>query len=208
MATHKTRDTEKSISIFRVEKLHPYKTFLFFGLLGSTIVFLTLTFLFLTHLSSQPEVMQVTFPKAFTLSTIVLLFSSYTISKSARAFKEDSFDKILKSTIATLVLALVFCVCQFTGFKALYDSGYFLDLQHASLYFLIISGLQLAHIIGGICMLIYIAYKAYDQSQDMVDSLLYFSDKNKFMKIEMTSVFWYFTCFVWLSLFLMFLFMF
>jgi cytochrome c oxidase subunit III len=208
MATNKTRDTEKSVSISRVEKFHPYKTLLFFGLLGSTIVFLTLTFLYLTTLSENVDAAKFQFPKAFTLSAFLLLFSSYTISKSLKAFKDDSFDQLLKSIIATIVLSFAFCLTQFMGYKALNDAGYFSEFPTSSIYFLVITGIHLLYIVAGIIMLSYIAYKAYDQSQDMVDSLLYFSDKNQQVKIEMTSVFWHFVDFVWLSLFLMFLFVF
>ena len=178
MPTKKTASTEKQSGISRVEKFHPYKTFLFFGLLGSTVIFLTITFLYITTIAKQPALKNFAFPKAFTVSTLLLLFSSYTISRAVKAFKDDSFDQLLKSIVATLALALAFSVSQFFGWKSLYDAGFFVSTQIGVSYLYVITGLHLLHIVAGISFLIYLAFNAYSKSQDMVDSLLYFSDKS------------------------------
>lgn len=208
MSAHKTTRTEKSTGISKVEKFHPYKTFLFFGLLGSTVVFLTITFLYITTINKQPVTHALVFPKAFTISTLLLLFSSYTISRSLKAFKEDSFDNLLKSVISTLCLALLFCVSQFFGWKSLYDAGFFVSSQVGVSYLYILTGLHLVHVITGIGFLIFVAFTAYNKSQDMVDSLIYFSDKNQQTKLELIGIFWHFVDFLWLCMFLMFLFTF
>lgn len=208
MRTNKTRQTEKPESGFRISRIHPYKTILFFGLLGSTILFLAVSFLYLTSISNAENLKDFRLPKAFTLSTLILLFSSYTISRTVRAFKEDSFNNLMKYLVFTLCLAMFFCVSQFFGWKKMYESGFFLSGQVGVSYLYIISGLHLLHIGAGICMLIYLSFMAYNRSLDMVDSLLFFSDNNQQIKIELVCVFWHFIDIIWLCLFLMFLFTF
>lgn len=208
MRSNKTKQTEKSLSGFRVERFHPYKTILFFGLLGSTVLFLAVSFLYLTTISKSGEFKTFHLPKAFTLSTILMLFSSYTISQTQKAFKEDSFNNLLKYLIITLCLAMFFSVSQLFGWKSMYDSGFFLSTQMGVSYLYIISGLHLLHVAVGICMLIYLSFMAYNRSLDMVDSLLFFSDNNQAVKLELVCVFWHFIDFIWLCLFLMFLFSF
>ncbi len=208
MPANKTTKTEKSTGISRVEKFHPLKTFLFFGLLGSTVVFLTITFLYLTTINKQPAIANFVLPKAFTISTLLLLFSSYTISRSLKAFNNDSFDNLLKSVITTLCLALIFCVSQFFGWKNLFDAGFLLSSQVGISYLYVLTGLHFLHVVVGIGFLIYLTYKAYSKSQDMVDSLMYFSDKNQQAKLELVCIFWHFVDFLWLCMFLMFLFTF
>jgi cytochrome c oxidase subunit 3 len=208
MKSHKTTHTEKTVGNIRIEKNHPYKTFLFFGLLGSTVVFLSISFLYLTTVAKSGEYKKFHLPKAFTISTLILLFSSFSISRTLKSFKEDSFNDLLKYLVITLGLAMFFCVSQFFGWKSLYDAGFFLSTKVGVSYLYIITGLHLLHVIAGICLLIYLSFAAYNRSLDMVDSLLFFSNKYQLIKLELACIFWHFIDFIWLCLFLMFLFTF
>lgn len=207
MSTDKTRSKERTISISRIENIHPYKTILFFGILVSTLIILTLTFLFLTTLSennTKPPLL----PKVFTLSTIMLLFSSYSISKTIAAFKKDSFDLLLQSTITTAVISSLFILTQVVGLHSLYKTGYFQSMPFNSLYFTSLTAFHLTHVILITTYLIYLTYKAYHRSQDMVDSLLFFSDSNIFQKLNSATILCHYNNFSWLALFLLFLFSF
>jgi cytochrome c oxidase subunit 3 len=208
VATNKTQHKEKSINISRIEKFHPYKTILFFGLLGSTVIYLTLSFLFLTTHTNGAENNLSVLPKSFTLSTLLLMVSSYTISKAFDAFKNDSFERLFQSTILTLGLGLAFCLAQFLGIKALFDSGYFTNLPYDSVYFFALCAFNILHVLAGISLLVYLTFKAYKQSQDMVDSLLYFSDTTQLIKIDIVTYFWHYTSFSWVAIFILFLFSF
>jgi|CXWJ01.1.fsa_nt_gi cytochrome c oxidase subunit 3 len=205
MKTNKTKSSEKLVHQENAQRFHPYKTFLFFGLLASSVIFLAVSFLYITTASNLPDVQNFQLPKAFTLSTLLMLFSSYTISLSLKSFNNDSFNGLIKSLIVTLSLSLLFCVSQFFGWKEMYDSGFFISSNLGVSYLYIISGLHLLHVLGGLGLLIYATYKCYNKSLDMVDSLLFFSNKMEYIKLELLSIFWHFIDVLWLLLFLLFL---
>ncbi|MBS1765140.1 MAG: hypothetical protein JSS90_09260 [Bacteroidetes bacterium] len=207
MATDRTRSKEKSISISRIEKIHPYKTVLFFGILTSTVILLTFTFLFLTSLSEN-NLKPPALPKIFTLSTIMLMFSSYTISKTVSAFKKDSFDSLLQSTITTILISSLFILTQVFGLHALYKAGFFSMKPFNSFYFTSLVAFHLAHVLLLTSYLVYITYQAYHRSQDMIDSLLFFSDSNILQKLNSTTILCHYVNFSWLAMFLLFLFSF
>lgn len=208
MKTNKTKSSEKFVHQEKAQRFHPYKTFLFLGLLGSSVIFLVVSFLFITSVSKLPELNDFRLPKAFTLSTLLMLISSYTVSLSLKAFNNDSFNGVIKSLVITLSLSLIFCVCQFFGWKEMYDHGFFISTNVELAYLYIISGLHLLHVLGGLGLLTYATYKCYNKSLDMVDSLLFFSNKMEYIKLELLCIFWHFIDVVWLCLFLMFLFAF
>lgn len=205
MKTNKTKSSEKLVHQEKAQRFHPYKTFLFFGLLASSVVFLAVSFLYITSISKLSNDQSFQLPKAFTLSTLLMLFSSYTISLSLKSFNNDSFNELIKSLIITLTLSLLFCVCQFFGWKEMYDNGFFISTNLGVSYLYIISGIHLLHVLGGLGLLIYATYKCYNKSLDIVDSLLFFSNKMEYIKLELLCIFWHFIDLVWLCLFLMFL---
>ncbi|HNR19379.1 MAG TPA: cytochrome c oxidase subunit 3 [Bacteroidia bacterium] len=208
MKTNKTKSSEKLMYQEKAQRFHPYKTFLFFALLGSSVIFLAISFLYITAVSKIPDLQNFRLPKAFTLSTILMLFSSYSVSLSLKAFNNDSFNGVIKSLVITLTLTLLFCVSQFFGWKEMYDGGFFISTNLGVSYLYIISGLHLLHVLGGLGVLVYTTYKCYNKSLDMVDSLLFFSNKMEYIKLELLGIFWHFIDVVWLCLFLMFLFTF
>lgn len=192
----------------RIEKFHPYKTFLFFGLLGSTVVFMSITFLYLASLSKTLPLENFKLPKAFFLSALLLLFSSFSVSKAVNAFKEDSFKNLLISLGATLILGLAVGISQLYGWKKLFDSGFLLQTHARVSYLYLISGIHFLHIFIGLIFLTAMTVSAYFKSKDPVKSLLYFSNEYQLTKIELVVIFWHFVDFLWMGLFLIFLFTF
>ncbi|MBK7853739.1 MAG: cytochrome c oxidase subunit 3 [Bacteroidetes bacterium] len=159
MKTNKTKSSEKLMYQEKAQRFHPYKTFLFFALLGSSVIFLAISFLYITTVSKIPDLQNFRLPKAFTLSTILMLFSSYSVSLSLKAFNNDSFNGVVKSLVITLTLTLLFCVSQFFGWKEMYDGGFFISTNLGVSYLYIISGLHLLHVLGGLGVLVYTTYK-------------------------------------------------
>src|SRR5688572_5269321 len=94
-ANKKTKSTDSQLSGFkRMEKFHPFKTLLFFGLVGSTILFLSMAFLYFVTVIRNGTPVNFQLPKAFTVSTIFLLLSSFAISGAVKSFREDEMGKL------------------------------------------------------------------------------------------------------------------
>ena len=209
MSSQKTKSDKKKLMDFsRIEKFHPYKTFLFFALLGSTLVFMAVTFLYLLSLSRTIPLENFKLPKQFFLSTLLLIFSSYTISKTIKAFTNDSFKLLLFYLGITLLLGFAFTFSQISGWKKLLESGFMFNTHTRVSYLYVISGIHFLHVITGLIFIVTITISAWMKSRDMVKSLLYFSDEFQRTKIELAVIFWHFVDFLWLGLFLIFLFTF
>ncbi len=207
MSTKKTRQKDEAVSAFqRLERMHPHKTFLFFAIIGSVIAFLSLIFLYAIRIADVKMMAGFQIPKLFTVSTIVLLFSSYSLSRCLRAFKNDDLTDLRLSLLATLILGIAFCFSQVIGCLQLYDEGFFVNDQPGVVFLYLISGFHIFHVIGGILAITYLNFNTYMIANDMVKQLMYFSSKREKNKIELVSFFWHFVDFLWLFLFLMFLF--
>ena len=201
-------DKKKLLDFSRIEKFHPYKTFLFFALLGSTMIFMTVTFLYLVNLSKTIPLENFVLPKSFFLSSILLLFSSYTISKILNSFKNDSFRELFFYLGSTLALGFAFTASQIYGWKQLIDSGFLFRTHNAVSFFYLISGIHFLHVFAGLVFLSFLTINTYLNSKDVVKTLLFFSDDYRQTRFELAIIFWHFVDFLWLGLFLIFLFTF
>lgn len=208
MRTNQTQEEKNLIGFSRVEKLHPYKTFLFFALLGSTIIFLSLSFLYSLRLTEVNGIESFHMPRAFIVSTILLLLSSMAISKVIDAYNGDSFSSIANTLGVTIFLGTVFIISQIIGWKYMFDSGYLINGESGVSFIYLISGLHLMHVISGIGFLIYLLTGIQKKSNDIVKSLLFFTDKYQKTKLELAVIYWHFVDILWVGLFLMFLFTF
>jgi len=208
MRTNQTQEEKNLIGFSRVEKLHPYKTFLFFALLGSTIIFLALAFLYSLRIVELNAVENFQMPRAFIVSTILILLSSMSISKLVDNYNADSFSSIKNTLGITLFLAILFTISQVIGWKVMFDEGYFISGQSGISFIYLISGLHLMHVICGIGFIVYLLTGAQKNSNDIVKSLLFFTDKYQKTKLELATIYWHFVDILWLGLFLMFLFTF
>ncbi|MEO8149415.1 MAG: cytochrome c oxidase subunit 3 [Bacteroidia bacterium] len=207
MSAKKQGQKTEAVSAFqRLERMHPHKTFLFFAIVGSALAFLSLIFLYAIRIADVKITADFHFPKIFMVSTVLLLMSSYTLSRCARAFRNDEMIDLRVSLFITVMLATTFCVTQILGCKELYDAGIFINGQPGVAFLYLISGLHFVHVLGGIFALSYLNFNTYVASNDLVKQLLYFSSKREKNKIELVSIFWHFVDFVWVFLFFMFLF--
>lgn len=190
------------------ERVYPYKTFLFFALTASTILFLSLVFMFVIWLTHNSPIEHFNMPKPFILSTIVLLFTSYVITLARNAFKNDNSKQLILSFTASLGLTMLFTCLQILGWKDLYDQGFFVNGEIGISLIYIITGLHFLHVLCGLLWQFYLSLRAYDVWNDPVKSLLYFSNKFEGARIDLFGTFWHFVDGIWLCLFLTFLFAF
>jgi len=133
-------------------------------------------------------------PTAFFISTAVILISSITMNMAVQAAKKDSQSAIIRSILLTLLLGIVFGISQFIAWKALIRSNvYFTGTQSnaAGSFLYVITGLHLAHILGGIIALIITFFKARAKK---------YSPANYF-GIRLCAIYWHFLDGLWIYLF-------
>lgn len=192
----------------RIENVHPHKMLLYLAMLGSSLIFFFLIIGYSFSKSDANEFIRFKFPKAFVVSLVLLLLSSFTISKALPAFKRDDV-KVLKWYLGiTLFLGLAFTVSQYIGWYELKQSGIYLSGKAAGSYLYIISGLHVLHLAGGLVFLTLLYTKMSRVAADPVKTLITVTNPYEKTRIEMVTAFWHFIDVMWVVLFFYFLFSF
>ncbi len=197
-------DTSRSLLPIYKERSAPYKAFLFYALLGSGLLFLSLSIMFIIWNSQLITSSNVQFPKSFVISTLALLFSSYTLSISRNYHLQDQAQSMLLSMTASILLALAFIGFQVHAIFSILEQGLYVNINVSLLFFYMITGFHFLHIIVGTIYLFYINLKSLDIWKDPVKSLIYFSNKFEGLRFELFCSYWYFSTGLWLFLFLVF----
>jgi len=175
-----------------------------FAMVGITILFLTLL---IAYALSKPQWtwQQFQFPKVFLFSTLILVISSFTASKSIFYFKKEEVFKCSTSIKYTLWLGIVFIFLQVIGWFQLTQQGIFLAGKPDGSYLYIISALHALHLIVGVLILSFIFYKTKAAIADPIKKLLYFSDKVELNFLQLSTVYWHFVDILWIVVLLFFL---
>lgn len=200
------KDTNSTSLLVFKERMSPYKTYMFYALVGSSVLFISLVIMFMVWITHNEPIENLHFPKSFVLSTILLLFSSYTASLMKKFYKEDNAENLLLTLCSTLLLSFSFVICQVSGWKNLFDQGFYINGDVGIAFVYIITGLHFLHVGCGMIYLFYLNLKVFDIWKDPVRSLLYFSNQFEGTRLDLFGTYWHFIDGLWLFLFLTFLF--
>ena len=193
----------------RIEKLHPHKMLLFLAMFGSSLIFVFMLIAFTaTYTAPSEELPRFVMPKAFIFSSLVLLVSSYFVSRFQRAYENEALKKLRNLLGISIFLGFVFTLSQYWGWHQLEQSGYNLQGMSSGAYLYVISGLHILHLVGGIFFMTYQFIKVSRVSRDPVRSLIMVTNPYEKIRLEMLSTYWHFMDLLWISMFLYFLFTF
>ena len=200
------KETQQTI-IGRLEKLHPHKTLLYLSIFGSSLLFAFLITAYAMRTDADTFI-NFRFPKAFIVSLVLLLFSSFSISKALAAFREDNMKMLKHSLGITLVLGLAFTISQYVGWYELNQSNIYLSGEVSGSYLYVISGLHVLHLAAGLVFLTMMYTQISNVSRDPVRQLIMITNPYQRIKLEMLTVYWHFVDALWVVLFFYFLFSF
>lgn len=193
----------------KIEKLHPHKMLLYLAIFGSSLIFVFMLVAFTATHAGPPEGVQAfRMPKAFIFSTVILLFSSYFVSRFLRAYRKENMKKLRNLIGITVMLGLVFTLSQYWGWYQLEMSGYSLTGFSSAAYLYVISGLHILHLVGGIFFMTYHFIRISRVANDPVKSLIMVTNPYQEIKLGMLATYWHFMDLLWVSLFFYFLFTF
>lgn len=147
-------------------------------------------------------------PFVFWISTAAILLSSLTIYLGLKAFKQRRMQRYRLMISSTLGLGLLFGALQVLGFYQLYQTpqkmklvGATTDVAAATVrvdgnpsesFLFIITGLHLAHILGGIIALLVVFLLAYRKRVKLYSAT----------GLEVVSTYWHFVDLLWIYLFI------
>lgn len=181
---------------------------LYLGLVGSLILFMVLlaAYAHTRYTSGVPAGLH-PFPRYFSISTVVLLASSYTLSQAQRLYREDDVTNLARCLGATLLLGFAFTVLQALGWNELQVQGVFFRDKPSGTYVYLISAIHVLHLLGGVLFLTLLFFRTQHASRDSIRTLLFIRDPYRRLQLRLMSTYWHFVDGLWVLLFSAFLFL-
>ncbi|TGE13913.1 cytochrome c oxidase subunit III [Hymenobacter elongatus] len=192
----------------RIERVPPLLMLLYLSMIGITIMFVILVTAYVqTRTQSASPVGIHPLPRYFSLSTIVLLISSYTLSQARRIYRSDDMRNLIRCMGATLLLGSIFAGLQVLGWRELMLQGVFFVGEASGTYIYLISALHVAHLLGGMLVLLALMLRTMHASRDAVRTLVFIRDPYRHRQLRMLNIYWHFIDVLWVALFAVFLFL-
>ncbi|MBK8558241.1 MAG: cytochrome c oxidase subunit 3 [Lewinellaceae bacterium] len=198
MATNE-RNSSNSSLLF-----HPFNVMLSILLLGLSGLFLALTLSYV-YIRVTNGVVPVQPPALFIFNTIVLLASSYTMIRAKRCYLDDDTPAYQRNLLYTILLSLAFMVLQSLAWYLLFQQNIGLNASTTTGFLYVISFVHLAHVVAGLPFLFLFYQAARKRMVDPVTVLVYFSDPEKRLRLQLLTRYWHFLDILWVYLVVFFL---
>lgn len=186
----------------KLRRMHPFKLFLWVAIIGIAIMF---GFLTLAYITSKPPHITYFIPVWFAISSIFIVLSSFSLSKSPEYYKKDNLKKLHLSLVLTLLFSLVFVYAQMRGWKELQMQGVRFGGAASGSYLYLLSGLHLLHFFGGLIYFLFVYFRVFYAYRDKVKNLIYVTDPYEWMLLELLNIYWHFIGGLWLLLYFVFI---
>lgn len=171
------------------------KMMLWFGIVSMAMMFAGLTSAYVVSKQRPDWLDDFALPNAFIWSTVVIVASSVCIFFAKRKVNEGANKAAGLLLVATLILGLVFAALQVMSFSEIISAGYYFTGSESSVttsFIYIIVLAHLAHLAGGIIVLLVLIYNHFKQRYRPGQTL----------GLEMGATYWHFVDALWVYLFL------
>lgn len=199
----------RPVSAFaRIERLPPLLVALYLALVAIAILFTVLVALYIhTRLANGLPTSPHPLPRYFSLSTIVLLVSGYTVAQAPRLYARDDLATLGRCLLATLLLGCIFAGLQVLGWRELQHQQHVLVQGPPSGSFVyLLSALHVAHLLGGMLYLLALALRVLHADRDAVRQLVFIRNPYYRRQLRALGTYWHFLGVLWVVLFAVFLF--
>ncbi|MEZ5045985.1 MAG: cytochrome c oxidase subunit 3 [Chitinophagaceae bacterium] len=180
------------------QKIHPHKLLMWIAIGSIIMMFAGWTSAFMVR-KAQGNWLLFTMPKAFWISTFVIVLSSITMYFAVNQFKKRKMQSYKLYFGLTALLGLAFMILQFWGFYDMHFSGITLASSSEGVsgsFIYVITFVHLLHMLGGVIAIL-ITYL-----------LLHFKKNTKVYSskgLEILATYWHFVDVLWIYLFFFFL---
>ncbi len=171
-------------------KIPTLKIVLWVSLASIVMLFAGLTSAYMVR-EAEGNWVQFDLPKAFYISTFLIILSSITIQMAISAIKKNNLQAVKKYLIVTLALGIGFVFAQLFGWSSLVDQKVYLVGNPSGSFIYALTGLHLAHLIGGILALMLTSGKAIMEKYTA----------NNYLGITLCAIYWHFLDGLWIYLF-------
>ena len=202
---------QSATTFARMERLPPLLMVLYLVMLAITVMFVILVAAYVSaRLRSGVPTGMLALPRYFSLSTIVLVLSSYTIGQAPRLYAQDDLASLGRCLGATLLLGCVFAGLQVLGWRELtaYGVPFQGDASTSSGQFIyLISALHVAHLLAGMLFLLVLLLRVLKADRDAVRGLVFIRNPYHRRQLRLLGTYWHFVDVLWVALFAVFLFL-
>lgn len=170
------------------------KPLLWLSMVSMTMIFAALTSAYVIR-HEKGDWLLFQLPRFFYISTAVIMLSSVSMNWAVWSAKKNNFKNTKIASLLTLLLGIVFIICQFKAWGFLVEqrivfAGKYSNASGSFLYAL--TGLHLAHLIAGIFAI----------SVVWIKSLRKKYNSENMLGIQLCAIFWHFLDILWIYLFL------
>lgn len=175
------------------------KMMLWFGIVSLIMGFAGWTSAYIVSSSREDWLQDFDLPAAFFVSTLIIIFSSFTyhFAKNAESSGANRRSTIL--LLITLALGILFIGIQFYGFSELIARGYYFTGPTSTItmsYIFLIAMVHIVHVIAGLISLSVVTYNQHKGKYR----------EGNLLGMELGITFWHFLGGLWLYLILFFYF--
>lgn len=163
---------------------------------GITMMFIALTSAYIVRKASG-NWLEFTLPWMFFVSTGVIMLSSLTLHVSYKSFLNRNESAYKLFMLVTFALGILFVITQYLGWQAMEDMGVYLTGNPSGSFVYAISGLHVAHVLGGIAALLVALIHAY--------SLKFKVTKKRKTRFQLVAHYWHFVDILWIYLLVFFM---
>lgn len=172
-------------------KIHPKKFAMLVGCASMAMLFMALTSAYMVR-QAAGNWLEFPLPNIFWVSTGVILLSSVTLHSAYIAYKRGAEGSYKVLLILSLLLGLAFVGMQYQGWEALQAMGIPLKLNPSGDFIYAVSGIHLAHLVGGLVALIIAVIVAFSQRFKVTQA--------RSLRFELTLIYWHFVDGLWIYL--------
>src|SRR5208282_4752290 len=129
------------------------------GIVAILMFFMALASAFLIRKGTGGWV-PVRIPGLLWVNTAILLTSSATLEMARKRLAKSDLSGFRRLWQVTTILGVLFLVGQLVAWKILAGQGIYLATNPASSFFYIFTGAHALHLLGGVCALLYVAWRS------------------------------------------------
>ena len=194
-----TQQNDQLTLFQRIERLHPFETMLYLGMLGSGLIFM-----FLVSSRNLLSGMNQTVPAAFVVSTFLLVVSGFSATTIRIAYQEENTEKLLSTLRNTVLLGSSFTILQVIGWFELKEKGIEFTGIPSGSFLYVLSGVHIFHLVGAMIFALILYVQLAKSNKDVVKRLILLTNPFEKMRIRLFTFYWHFMDGIWLILFLLF----
>lgn len=182
------------------KRREPLNFMLWLGILSSVLIFTVILVIYVIR-KVGPTWQDTPLPGVFWLSTGVIILSSVSLHEAKGAFYKERFALYRTYLSITIFLGMIFMGMQGYGWLQMTEAGDVLAGNPSASFVYVLTGLHVAHILGGLVFMGYLLREAA-KNRTYVDSFVYSVNAPNQLKVKLMTTYWHFVDALWIYLFL------